>query len=154
MMSLCVAVKGRYKWCIMQFNLEDLLGIFFVPSKYFSNVSCSPFDCLYFPLSVQPTHMLSLILPTCQRSADMMSPPCKQRGCGDMEIFSLLRVVMINDWRGVAVGRAGFSLRSGELSLKRGLWSRDVHKHAHKIRSLSRWYSVLGRGTKSQIGIH
>lgn len=71
-----------------------------------------------------------------------------------MEILSPLHVIMINDWRGVAVGRAGFSLWCCKLSLKMGLWSLDVHKHAHKIRSLSRWYSVLGRRTKSQIGIH
>lgn len=68
-----------------------------------------------------------------------------------MDIFSLC-VIMINDYRGVAVGRAGFSLLSSELSLTQGLWSRDVHKHAHKIKRLSRWYSVLGRGMKNQIG--
>lgn len=71
-----------------------------------------------------------------------------------MEKVSPLLVIMINDYRGVAVGRAGFSLWSAELSLKQGLWSRHIHKHVHKIRFLSRWYSVLGRAMKSQIGIH
>lgn len=108
-------------------------------------------DYTFLSASNQP--VLSLILPTCQWSA-RHDVPSKQRGCRDMEIFSPLCVIMMNEHRGVAVGRAGFSLWSGELSLKQGLWSRDVHKHAHKIRSLSRWYAVLGRGTKSQIGIH
>lgn len=38
-----------------------------------------------------------------------------------MEIFSPLFVIMMNEQRGVAVGRAGFSLWGGELSLKKGL---------------------------------
>ena len=37
-----------------------------------------------------------------------------------MEIFSPLLVILMNEWRGVAVGRAGFSLQSSELSLNQG----------------------------------
>lgn len=35
-----------------------------------------------------------------------------------MEIYSPLHVIMMNEQRGVVVGRAGFSLRSSEPSLK------------------------------------
>lgn len=53
-----------------------------------------------------------------------------------MEILFPTGVIMMNEQRGVAVGRAGFSLWSRELSLKQRLLSQDVHKHAHKIRSI------------------